>query len=85
MIRERIAVVPEERAQPMYRLWHCFDCGLEFSMMTLELPRICPRCVKPFDTLIMPEQILYVVTSNHDIPDDRMETIRKEIKELQPL
>ena len=44
MIRERIAVVPEERAQSMYRLWHCFDCGLEFSMLTMELPLCCPRC-----------------------------------------
>lgn len=48
MIRERIAIVPEERALPTYRFWHCFDCGLHFSMLTLELPTVCPRCKHEF-------------------------------------
>ncbi len=56
MIRERIAIVPEERAQPMYRLWHCFDCGLQFSMLTLELPRLCPRCTTSFGGVIVPRK-----------------------------
>lgn len=32
----------------MYRMWHCFDCGLEFSMKTREKPKLCPRCEKKF-------------------------------------
>lgn len=44
MIRERIAIVPEERALTTYRFWHCISCGLLFSMQTLELPKYCPRC-----------------------------------------
>lgn len=48
MIRERIVNVPEERALTLYRFWHCFDCGLQFSMLTLELPAACPRCRREF-------------------------------------
>ena len=38
MIRELIPIVNEERALTMYRLWHCYNCGLDFSMKTRELP-----------------------------------------------
>lgn len=50
MIREKIPIVPEERAISMYRMWHCFDCGLEFSMKTQQAPLLCPRCVVKFDS-----------------------------------
>lgn len=33
-----------ERCLTMYRMWHCYECGLEFSMKTREEPRNCPRC-----------------------------------------
>jgi len=54
MIREYIPIVggPEgggERAMSMYRAWHCFDCGLDFSMKTLEQASCCPRCYVKFD------------------------------------
>lgn len=49
MIRERIANVPEERSVTLYRFWHCIDCGLQFSMLTRELPKLCPRCCKGFN------------------------------------
>lgn len=49
VIRGCIAVVPEERAISTYRLWRCFDCGLEFSMKTLECPKLCPRCQHAID------------------------------------
>ena len=40
-----------ERAVSMYRMWHCFDCGLQFSMKTLEWPSLCPRCgIKPMES-----------------------------------
>lgn len=48
MIRERIVNVPEERVVTLYRLWHCFDCGLQFSMLTQELPSVCPRCQRAY-------------------------------------
>lgn len=37
-----------ERVLTMYRMWTCFDCGLEFSMKTREQPKLCPRCETPF-------------------------------------
>ena len=40
-----------ERSLSMYRMWHCFDCGLEFSMKTRQLPKLCPRCLLKFDEL----------------------------------
>lgn len=33
-----------ERSVSMYRMWHCFDCGLEFTMKTRQWPQLCPRC-----------------------------------------
>jgi hypothetical protein len=47
MIRE---IIPDcggqtsERSVTMYRMWHCFDCGLQFSMKTRQQPRLCPIC-----------------------------------------
>lgn len=38
-----------EHAVSMYRMWHCFDCGLEFTMKTRETPRLCPRCTKEYE------------------------------------
>jgi rubrerythrin len=32
-----------------YRMWHCWDCGLEFSMKTRERPKICPRCLVVYE------------------------------------
>jgi rubrerythrin len=52
LIRERVANVPEERALTLYRLWHCVDCGLQFSMLSRELPTLCPRCVAPFGKIV---------------------------------
>lgn len=46
MIRERVALVSFEQAATFYRLWTCRDCGLDFSMKTMELPKVCPRCLK---------------------------------------
>jgi predicted Zn-ribbon and HTH transcriptional regulator len=52
MIRE---IIPDcggqvhEVAMSMYRMWHCFTCGLEFSMKTRERPKRCPRCEVFFD------------------------------------
>jgi rubrerythrin len=51
MIREKIPIVGGqngggERVLTMYRMWHCFDCGLQFSMLTREEPQICPRCCR---------------------------------------
>lgn len=48
-----------ERAVSMYRMWTCFDCGLEFSMKTRERPALCPRCGVFFDTL--PKDVVEVV------------------------
>lgn len=33
-----------ERCLTMYRMWHCYECGLQFSMKTREEPKCCPRC-----------------------------------------
>ena len=38
-----------ERAVTMYRMWACFDCGLEFTMKTRERPEVCPRCLRLYD------------------------------------
>lgn len=52
MIRE---ILPDcggqesERSVSMYKMWHCFDCGLEFSMKTREKPKCCPRCKVIFE------------------------------------
>lgn len=39
-----------ERAVTQYRMWHCFDCGLEFSMKALTLPAVCPRCLLAYSS-----------------------------------
>jgi rubrerythrin len=52
MIREILPDVggqTSERAISMYRMWHCFDCGLDFTMKTRERPVLCPICVVRFD------------------------------------
>lgn len=47
MIRE---IIPDcggqssERAVTMYRMWHCFDCGLEFTLKSRTRPALCPGC-----------------------------------------
>jgi predicted Zn-ribbon and HTH transcriptional regulator len=52
MIRE---ILPECGGQAQeiiittYRMWHCFDCGLRFSMLTRERPALCPRCKTGFE------------------------------------
>lgn len=52
MIRE---ILPDcggqvhEVARSMYKMWHCYDCGLEFSMKTMERPVLCPRCMITFN------------------------------------
>jgi predicted Zn-ribbon and HTH transcriptional regulator len=38
-----------EQARSMFKMWHCMDCGLEFSCKMLSLPSICPRCRLGFD------------------------------------
>jgi hypothetical protein len=38
-----------EQALTTYRMWHCYDCGLEFSMKTLETAVACPRCLLKFE------------------------------------
>lgn len=40
-----------ERAVGMYRTWHCFDCGLEFSLKSRQPPALCPNCKVVYDAL----------------------------------
>lgn len=53
MIREIVANVPEERVVTLYRFWHCFDCGLRFSMLTQERPKLCPRCLREAESTVV--------------------------------
>lgn len=53
MIRERIAIVPEERALVIYRFWLCLDCGLSFSILAQQEPTACPRCLQPFGDAVL--------------------------------
>jgi rubrerythrin len=54
MIRE---IIPDcggqssERAVTLYRMWQCWDCGLQFSMKTREPPTVCPRCCHSYEGL----------------------------------
>lgn len=55
MIRETVpragdaVLTGGERVLTAFRMWCCYDCGLEFSMKTLERPICCPRCLKKYD------------------------------------
>lgn len=46
-----------EQARTMFRMWHCWECGLEFSMKCMERPTLCPRCLVPYDEV--PKQVQY--------------------------
>lgn len=38
-----------ERAVATYRMWHCFDCGLRFSMCSRTPPMMCPGCGRTYE------------------------------------